>query len=366
MFPGAIEGATIWWVAPNYTIANEIIWPQLKAATRDAWSDKSEVEHYIGFPNGGSVTVKSADKPDSLRGAGLHGVVIDEAAFCQDGVWETILRPMLLVRGGWAMFITTPNGANWFFKVFQEARDDPEWERWQRPTSDNPVISTEELDKAKRISGPRAYAQEYEAKFTEEAGAVFPVEYFPDSMWFDQWPAEHDLRVIACDPSLGKNKLSDYSAIVCVAKEGDTYYVKADLEKRPPAKIVLDSLRLYRQFGAEAIGFETVGFQSLLYDDFNRAVDAERMEVWSLAIPNGNEGSKTRRILRLDPLLDQGRIKFLRGDRGTEMLVDQLRGFPLPKYHDDGPDALEMAVRLCEDILQGRVLERGREERVYA
>lgn len=367
VFPGALDGATIWWVAPNYTVANEIIWPQLKRALKDAWVDKSEVEHYIGLPNGGSVTVKSADKPDSLRGAGLHGVVVDEAAFCQDGLWEQILRPMLTVRQGWAMFITTPNGPNWFYRMFQEAANRDGWQRWQKPTWENPCISDEELESARVESGPREFAQEYLAQFTEEAGAVFPVEYFPESMWFDEWPAETGIRLIACDPSLGKTKLSDYSALVCLAKREDTYYVAADLEKRPPSKIVIDALRLYREFKSEAIGFEVVGFQQLLKDEFDAAVDARRMEVWSLGIPNGNEGSKTRRILRLDPLLDQGRLKFLRGDRGTELLVEQLRGFPLPKYHDDGPDALEMAIRLCEQILTGQVIEHGEgEERVFA
>jgi hypothetical protein len=35
------------------------------------------------------------------------------------------------------------------------------------------------------------------------------------------------------------------------------------------------------------------------------------------------------------------------------MLVDQLRDFPLAS-HDDGPDALEMAVRLADETLLGR------------
>jgi hypothetical protein len=148
-------------------------------------------------------------------------------------------------------------------------------------------------------------------------------------------------------------------------QESRTYYVDADLEKRPPAKIISDALRLHRRFTPDCIGFESVGFQGFCArtDD---AVDAARMEVWSVAIPNGSISSKTRRILRLDPLLDQRRIKFLADHKGTKELIDQLRGFPLPKYHDDGPDALEMAVRLCEEILSGAVRESRGEERVFA
>jgi len=370
MLRGALDGATIWWVAQTYKSVTRQIWPDLKRALANAWSVKSEVDHYIGLPSGGSVTVKSADDPDNLRGFGLDGVVIDEAAFCTEDLWSKILRPMLVDRNGWAMFITTPNGPNWLFDIFRRAQGDG-WERWQRPTRDNPLIRLEGLDSIRhdpKFGGPRAFAQEYEAQFTEEEGAAFPVEYFGDSIWFDEWPRTDatSLRVIACDPSLGKTETADYSALVSLARSDDAYYVSADLERRPPSKIVDDALNQYRQFKANAIGFETVGFQQLLKDEFDRIVDAERMEVWSLAIPNGPETGKRRRILTLDALLEQGRIKFHR-DQGTEMLVDQLRGFPLPKYHDDGPDALEMVVRLCDDILEGRVIDRGpAEERVYA
>jgi phage terminase large subunit-like protein len=268
---------------------------------------------------------------------------------------------MLLERNGWAMFITTPNGPNWFFRLFQKASGDG-WERWQRPTGDNPIIKPHELQSAKAESGPRAFAQEYEAQFTEEEGAVFPVEYFSGDIWFDEWPTEGiSLKVIACDPSLGRTKHSDYSALVQLAKVYDDYYVAADLQRRPPKQIVNDALDAYREFRADAIGFESIGFQSLLRDEFHDAADAARQEVWSLEIPNGPDASKTRRILRLDAPLSQGRIKFKRGCRGTELLLEQLRGFPLPKYHDDGPDALEMAVRLCEEILSGAVVDRNPE-----
>jgi hypothetical protein len=46
-------------------------------------------------------------------------------------------------------------------------------------------------------------------------------------------------------------------------------------------------------------------------------------------------------------------LRFLRVSTSTRLLVDQLRDFPAGA-HDDGPDALEMAVRLAEEILHGR------------
>jgi len=78
------------------------------------------------------------------------------------------------------------------------------------------------------------------------------------------------------------------------------------------------------------------------------------LEVLSL----GPRGDPVVRIRRLGPLLSQRRLRFLARSSSTRLLVDQLRDFPVGA-HDDGPDALEMALRLAEDVLQGRSSDDG-------
>jgi predicted phage terminase large subunit-like protein len=61
---------------------------------------------------------------------------------------------------------------------------------------------------------------------------------------------------------------------------------------------------------------------------------------------------KIVRIRRLTPYLAKGQIRFKGGSKGARLLVEQLRDFPNGD-HDDGPDALEMAIRLaCEMLAQ--------------
>jgi hypothetical protein len=48
--------------------------------------------------------------------------------------------------------------------------------------------------------------------------------------------------------------------------------------------------------------------------------------------------------------LSQRRIRFKGGSPGARRLVEQLRDFPNGD-HDDGPDALEMAIRLAGELL---------------
>jgi predicted phage terminase large subunit-like protein len=63
-----------------------------------------------------------------------------------------------------------------------------------------------------------------------------------------------------------------------------------------------------------------------------------------------NRVNKLVRIRRLTPLLSQGRLRFKGDSPGARLLVEQLRDFPNGD-HDDGPDALEMAVRLAAELL---------------
>lgn len=174
---GALQGGTIWWVAPTYGVAS-MIWDDLKYALRGAWDDKSEMEHRIMLPGGGSVSVKSSDNPDLLRGAGLDGVVLDEAAQCEEAAWTEALRPALADRLGWAILIGTPAGQNWLWRLYEAAANRDGWARWQAPTSANPLISAAEVEEARRTLPPQVFLQEFEAQFVREGGSVFHRGWF--------------------------------------------------------------------------------------------------------------------------------------------------------------------------------------------
>ncbi len=57
--------------------------------------------------------------------------------------------------------------------------------------------------------------------------------------------------------------------------------------------------------------------------------------------PINSQTNKQARIAGLETLVTQGLIVF---SRRHQILLEQLRQFPLGK-HDDGPDALEMAIQ---------------------
>jgi predicted phage terminase large subunit-like protein len=179
----------------------------------------------------------------------------------------------------------------------------------------------------------------------------WPEEYFEPGIWFDHWPAEARVKVMTLDPSKGSDaRRGDYSAYVMLAVDRQgTLYVEADLARRPTPQIVVEGVELYRRFQPDALGVETNQFQQLLADE----MDAEFARQGLLAArpwPMENRVAKAVRIRRLGPYLASRRLRFKADSPGTQLLVDQLKMFPVGD-HDDGPDALEMAVRLAGEYL---------------
>ena len=139
-----------------------------------ATSNASEL--IMTFKNGSVIRMVSAESGQNLRGFTVSGLlVLDEAAFVPEDVWTTILRPTTLIRGKKVLFISTPNGTNWFKKIFDWGLD-PEYKDWNsyRITSyENPYLDLESLELARKTLPEKTYLQEYLGVFLEGGGSVF-------------------------------------------------------------------------------------------------------------------------------------------------------------------------------------------------
>ncbi len=162
-----------WWVAPSYKVA-AVGWRLVRGlALQVSGAIIRDGDMLATLPNGGTVQVRSADNPDSLRGEGLDFVVIDECAYVAEAAWQEALRPALSDRLGRAMFISTPSGRNWFWRCYQRGLEGGEWKSWSFPTSDNPYIAPSEIEEARGDLPERIFRQEYLAEFLESEGTVF-------------------------------------------------------------------------------------------------------------------------------------------------------------------------------------------------
>lgn len=173
----------------------------------------------------------------------------------------------------------------------------------------------------------------------------WPPEYFFGDVWFDFWPTSGIVaRAIGVDPSKSRDsRHGDYRAIVEMMLTDDgTLWVDADLAKTPAEQVAIDIIERQRQFQAEAIVIEVNQFLELFHLDLTK--EAAKARVLCPTVPVQNSVAKSVRIRRLGPYLMERRVKFKRTP-GARLLVTQLGQFPDADCHDDGPDAMEMALR---------------------
>ncbi len=210
-----------------------------------------------------------------------------------------------------------------------------------------------ELMQARSIMGHSAFESEHQGRPVDPSKVEWdPTLFEGDDIWFDEWPETPDVKVMAADPSKGKqDPTGDYQAIVYLAVSRGVLYIDADMQKRPIKEFVADIVSGTKWFMPSTCAIESNQFQETIVDE----AEAQAAEAKLLApiVPIENYGTpKIVRIRRLSPYVSRRRIKFKRRSRGVNILREQMMDFP-NALHDDGPDALEMALREAITILSG-------------
>jgi hypothetical protein len=129
----------------------------------------------ITLVNGTKIELKGADNPDSLRGVGIHYLVMDEVQDIDPEAWKKVLRPTLASTGGHALFIGTPKAYNFLHELFTIGQDAKKtaWASWQFPTITSPFIPPEEIEAARADMDEKSFRQEFEASFETMSGRVY-------------------------------------------------------------------------------------------------------------------------------------------------------------------------------------------------
>jgi len=164
--PQVTENETRWYIAPTYRQGKMIAWPVLRQLFRHHTEAKiNESELSVTLTNGATISIKGADNEDSLRGAGISKVILDEYAYFKPHVWEEIILPMLATSKGQAMFIGTPSGYNAMYDLYMKGQSDSDWKSWQFKTIEGGFVDDDEVRRIKSNMDGRLYRQEMEASF---------------------------------------------------------------------------------------------------------------------------------------------------------------------------------------------------------
>jgi len=171
------KGQRVWFVAPTYKQAKNIAWVILKEICYQypqLIRKVNEAELYIEFINASRLELKGADKEDSLRGVGLHHVIMEEFAYMKKTAWSEVIRPALSDKKGTATFIGTPDGFNYFYDLYQRGLNQENgYKSWHFKSIESPYLDPEEIEEARGDLDLRTFKQEYEATFETMTGRVY-------------------------------------------------------------------------------------------------------------------------------------------------------------------------------------------------
>jgi len=347
----------VYYVAPTFEQGKKIMWPMIKELGREVIAETHENTATCTLINGRRISIKGSDRPDSLRGVGLSFVVMDEYAFMKEEVWDKILRPALSDVGGKALFIGTPEGENHFFKLFITATEEglPQWQTWSFKSIENPTLDKNEIEAARNQLSSQIFAQEYEASFAAESGAIF------DAKWwlYDETEPRGGVFHIACDLAGFSNagtlkkkelKIRDESAIAVVKAGTYGWYVKDIIHGQWDVReTALRIMKAYRDYRPVSIGIEKgMANQAVLPYLFD---EQKRLDVYftPVELSHGNQAKPERIRWALQGRAEKGRITLNRGE-WTRRFVKQAADFPSPLAHDDLLDAVAYIDQLASTV----------------
>ena len=314
-------------------------------------------EMYFEFPNGSLVEFKTAVDPQSLRGAGLDMMWLDEAAFIVDQEAYDVATPALDDKLGIVISTTTPDGKNWYYELFwsDEALDDPDIGRVEYRSIDNPYFPRSAWEERKKRYHPLLFKQEYEASFDSMAGKELAGEWLTKHFYTGgDLPRDKDnpkklaLEVwIGIDPAISLADTADRfaAAVIGVDRTLGTVYLLELVAERIPFPEQVELVRdLHQKWRPVLIGIENTAYQQAL------SQTTLRLEALPPIAPMPAQGKKAIRILSMSPMFRIGKAR-VRADQRD--FIDEWLNYDstLKNPKDDCLDAVEIAIRTAGALM---------------
>lgn len=334
-----------WHIFPTYGEAKDAIWrdPQMlfNIIPKELILKTNEQELIVYFKNGSIYQLKGANEPDTLRGAGVYGVVLDEFATMKFEAWQ-VIEPILRANGGWAWFIGTPKGRNHLYEFYQRGLTNPEWKSYLLKASESGIIPLDQLEESRITSTEDTFNQEYECAFLEGAGAVFR-NVKEIMVGKPRQPEPNHLYVIGCDLAKSQDwtvmRVYDRSDNTLVYSERfqrlDWTYQKAKIKAVADhynhALIMLDATGvgdpIYDDLVRSGVAVEPIKFTEIVKKEL-----VEKLSIWI-------QLKKFKMFYQEYALFEYENFTYTRG------LTGKYRYSAPPGYHDDVVMADALAVR---------------------
>ena len=349
------EKGHVFYVAPTQGQARDIMWQTLLELGNPVIISSHINNLQLKLVNGATISLKGADRPETMRGVSLRFLVLDEYADMKPEVFEQILRPALADQKGDALFIGTPMGRNHFYDLYQygELGDDPTYKTWHFTSYSNPLLDSEEIDVAKKSMSSYAFRQEFMASFEARGSEMFKEDWIkfgePDDEEVGDYYVSIDLAGFEeVNKKRTKNSNLDETAIAIVKVNPNGWFVENIIHGRwelsETARKIFEVVRDYEpiRVGIEK-GIARQAVMSPLTDLMKRNQRFFTVE----ELTHGNKKKTDRVMWALQGRFENGYITLNKGEWNSRFL-DQLFQFPDPLTHDDLVDALAYTDQLAK------------------
>ena len=139
---------------------------------------------------GSEVWCLSAHLPQGLLGEEIDWLILCEAAHIKADVFARFLRARLATRLGRLIIPSTPHGHNWLHELYRKTSQLDSWLVQQHATWENPLIDNSEIEQAREMLSPEAFAEQFGGEFTTRSGRVYP-EFSPETHLIDDYELAH-------------------------------------------------------------------------------------------------------------------------------------------------------------------------------
>jgi hypothetical protein len=212
----------VWYVAPSYRQAKAICWGVLKEKMiQHKWVKSiNHSDLTITLKNNSQITLRGSDNENSLRGVGLHGLVMDEFADISKETWFEVLRPTLSDTKGHALFCGSPRGfGNWSYELYKMGETNKDWKSFQYTTLEGEQVSEDEIEQAKQDLDLRTFQQEYEATFVNYSGMIY-YNFSRDKNIVEKYKKNTGILHIGLDFNV-----DPMSAVICVIENDRIFMI---------------------------------------------------------------------------------------------------------------------------------------------
>ena len=343
----------VFYVAPTQGQARDIMWQTLLELAHPVVTNAHINNLQIKLVNGATISLKGADRPETMRGVSLKFLVMDEYADMKPEVFEQILRPALADQKGAALFIGTPMGRNHFYDLYKyaELEDDESYTAWHFTSYDNELLDPEEIDLAKKSMSSYAFRQEFMASFEARGSEMFKEEWvkFGEAPEVGDYYISIDLAGFEdVSKKRTKNSKLDESAIAVVKVNENGWHLENIIYGRwdlaETARKIFEVVRDYRPI---SVGIERgISKQAVMSPLMDLMKQHGRFFVVE-ELTHGNRKKTDRIMWALQGRFENGQITLGQGEWNSRFM-DQLFQFPDPLTHDDLVDAFAYTDQLAK------------------